>query len=152
MWFNWLSRLCHFMPWSFARIHILKLLIIFAGLFHGHLPSYRQVKTSIALCSAIFDRKGKNYGYFRQLWLISASILPASNQTQRWNSVVSTFIWMNYSMYLIVHWERERERERESEREMTVVYLPACCICTSLSTNNYFKNSDSITSLLGNIM
>ncbi len=25
------------------------LLIIFAGLFHGHLPSYRQVKTSIAL-------------------------------------------------------------------------------------------------------
>ncbi len=48
------------MPWSFVRIHILKMLIIFSVLFHGHLPSYRQVKTSIALCSAIFDRKGKN--------------------------------------------------------------------------------------------
>ncbi len=31
----------------FASIHILKMLIIFAGLFLGHLPSYRQVKTSI---------------------------------------------------------------------------------------------------------
>ncbi len=62
------------MPWSFASIHILKMLIIFAGLFHGHLPSYRQVKTSIALCSAIFERKGKNDGYFRQLWLISVCV------------------------------------------------------------------------------
>ncbi len=25
--------------------------------------------------------------------------LAASNQTQRWNIAVSTFIWMNYSMY-----------------------------------------------------
>ncbi len=72
------------MPWSFASIHILKMLIIFAGLFHGHLPSYRQVKTSIAIRSALFDRKGKNDGYFRQLWLVS--ILPASNQTQRLNT------------------------------------------------------------------
>ncbi len=73
------------MPWSFASIHILKMLIIFAGLFHDHLPSYRHVKTSIALCSAIFDRKGKNYGYlnYGQLRLVSANILLASNQTQR---------------------------------------------------------------------
>ncbi len=74
------------MPWSFARIHILKISIIFAGLFHVHLPSNRQVKTSIVLCSAIFDQKGKNYGYFRQLWLVS--ILQASNQTQRFNLFV----------------------------------------------------------------
>ncbi len=53
------------MPWSFASIQILKMLIIFAGLFHGNLQSYRQVKTSIVICSAIFDRKGKNDGYFR---------------------------------------------------------------------------------------
>ncbi len=33
---------------------------------HGHLPSYRQVKTIIALCSAILDRKGK------KLWLLSS--------------------------------------------------------------------------------
>ncbi len=31
------------MPWSFASIHILKMLIIFAGSFHGHLPSYKLV-------------------------------------------------------------------------------------------------------------
>ncbi len=60
------------MLWSFASIHILKVLIIFAGLFHGYLPSYRQVKTSIVLCSAIFERKGKSDGYFRQLALTSA--------------------------------------------------------------------------------
>ncbi len=52
-------------------------------LIHGNLQSYRQVKTSIVICSAIFDRKGKNDGYFRQFWLVSTSILPASNQTQR---------------------------------------------------------------------
>ncbi len=73
------NNICWLIPWSFASIYILKMLIIFAGLFHGHLPSYRQVKTSIALCSAIFDWKGKNDGYFRQLWLVSASILPSSN-------------------------------------------------------------------------
>ncbi len=56
------------MLWSFASIHILKMLIIFAGLFHG----YRQVKTSILLYSAIFERKGKSDGYFRQLALTSA--------------------------------------------------------------------------------
>ncbi len=37
----------------------------------------------LLICSAIFDRMGKNDSYFHQLRLVSASILPASNQTQR---------------------------------------------------------------------
>ncbi len=71
-----LALIIPLMLWSFASIHILHMLIILVGLFHGHFPSYRQVKT-IALCSAIFERKDKNNGYFRQLWLVSANILPA---------------------------------------------------------------------------
>ncbi len=52
---------------------------------------------------SMFQRTGVTtvtYCYFRQLWLVSANILPASNQTQRLNSAVSTFIWINYGMYL----------------------------------------------------
>ncbi len=41
-----------------------------------------QVKAVNDVCSTIFNRKGKNYGYFRQIRLISSSILPALNQTQ----------------------------------------------------------------------
>ncbi len=98
-------------------------------IFHGHLPSYRQVKTSIALNSAIFDRMGKNDVSFRQLRHVSTSILPASNQTQRWNSAVRShlFEWIiacisfNYRSR-----ERKRERERERERwQLCVLYLLA---------------------------
>ncbi len=31
------NNICWLIPWSFASIHILKMLIIFAGSFHGHL-------------------------------------------------------------------------------------------------------------------
>ncbi len=59
------------------------MLIIFAGLFHGYLPSYRQVKTSIVLYSAIFERKGKDDGYFRQLALTSARFKSDRDQIVR---------------------------------------------------------------------
>ncbi len=62
--------------------HILKMLIIFAGLIHGHLPSYRQVKTSIALCSAIFDRKGKNDGYFHLLCSLVLAFCQLQSDTE----------------------------------------------------------------------
>ncbi len=53
-----------------------------------HYPTYTmvvcqhwQVKAVNDVCSTISDRKSKNDSYFRQLRLISASILPTSNQT-----------------------------------------------------------------------
>jgi len=41
---------------------------------------YWQFKAAVDVCMVIFDEKGKIYGYFRQLWLIRSSILPALNQ------------------------------------------------------------------------
>ncbi len=53
-------------------------------------------KLKLVLLFAAQYLKGKNDGYFRQLWLVSASFLPASNQTQRWNSAVRPhlFEWL----------------------------------------------------------
>ncbi len=99
-----------------------------------------KVKAVNDVCNAIFDRMGKNYDYFHQLQFVSAHILPATNQTQRWNSAVRSHLFE-----LII--------DRSRERETVVCYLRSA----HLSTNNkavfsYFKNSDFITLLLRNIM
>ncbi len=68
--------------------------------------------------------------YFHQLWLVSGSILPTSNQTQRWNSAVRSHLFEWIIAFISIHY-------RSIEREMTVVCaLPACCVCASLSTNH----------------
>ncbi len=102
-------------------------------LFHGHLPSYRQVKTCIALCSAIFDRMGKNDS---QLRLVSSSILPASNQTQRWNSVVRPHLFEWIIAFISIHY-------REGEREWCMCVTCMLRLRVSLYKQlGYFKNSD----------
>ncbi len=47
-----------------------------------------KLKVILLFAAQYLTRNGENYGYFRQLWLVSTSILPASNQTQRLNSAV----------------------------------------------------------------
>ncbi len=89
-----------------------------------------QVKAVTDVCSKICDRKGKNYGYFRQLQLVSSSILPTSNRTQRWNSAVRphlfewiiAFIWINY-----------RSIDQERERDDSCVRV-TCVLRVSLQT------------------
>ncbi len=89
-----------------------------------------KLKNKYCSCSAIFDWKGKNDGYF-QLWLVSVSNLPASKQTQGWNSAVRPhlFEWI-IACISINCWLIERGRERDD----SCVYLIAAC----LSTNSDF--------------
>ncbi len=84
---------------------------------------------------------------FRQLRLVSTSILPASNQTQRWNSAVRShlFEWIIVCISFTYR-SREGEREREREREMTVVCaLPACCVCASLSLQTITSKTTNLS-------
>lgn len=85
---------------------------------------YWQLKAINGVCSAIFDSKDKNVS---QLWLVSASILPASNQTQRWNGEVRSHLlqWMHYIYFNELSISQEREKKRYAGC-MT-------CVCASVS-------------------
>ncbi len=120
-------------------------------LIHGNLQSYRQVKTSIVICSAIFDGRAK----MTVIFVSFGSLALAFCQLQiRHRDVVNAvrphlFEWIIECISINC---RLREKERERERERWSLCVPACSVCASLSTNNYFKNSNFITSLQGNIM
>ncbi len=66
---------------------------------------------------------GKNDSYFRQLRFVRSSILPASNQTQRWNSAVRPHLFEWIIACISINRLIERERERERERwQLCVAY------------------------------
>ncbi len=76
-----------------------------------------KLKVILLFAAQYLTRNGKNDGYFRQLWLVSTSILPASNQTQRLNSVVRPHLFELIIACISINC-RLREREREREREI----------------------------------